>query len=135
MHKPVLNPDDAFHVIGFTERDSLEYSSFQMLHRLDAERAFAMLVYDAKARTVSWRLIEIYQIEADKHPGAENWSSESVKKYVMFEFFNDVAIRICKRLNVFLSPVIESISRKDVPSGATVLMLEPYCGSEANSDD
>ena len=121
-----MNPDDVFHIIGFTRQDILKGAQIRMMQlstlNLQAMeelwRRVGSLAMAVANGIVIREYVEVYFLSPFDVPGMVDMAERYGEDYQQVEFFNATALQLCRHYGIEIPPVIGQTTRAE--------LQEPY---------
>ncbi len=113
-----MNPDDVFHIIGFTRDEILDgglarlmsLSDKVTLRSLDLWQRFGPLVVAVQNRLVVQELVEVYFL-SPFDPESMRAFREQYGRYQIINFLNGTALRLYGEFQIALPPIVGQTTR------------------------
>ncbi len=108
MPQPELKGEDVFHVIGFTNQDILAGAQMNLMQ---------YLVDPRPPHSVVKELAEVYFLDRFVALDDDAFEQRYGNKYLTIYFYNETALALSHHYSILLPPVIEKITRANLPRG------------------
>lgn len=124
-----MNPDDGFHIIGFTRDEILAGGLARLMSLLDMvlrrsddlSQRLGPLVVAARNRLVVQELVEVYFLPPFD-PERMRAFREQYGRYQVINFLNDTAFRLCGEFQIVLPPIIGQTTRAQLDKTLGIFM-------------
>lgn len=128
-----MNPDDVFHIIGFTRQDILNGVQMGTMD-LSTQNLRAMgelwhrvgpLAIAVANGVVTREIVEVYFLSPFDVPGTVDMAERYGQDFQQVEFFNETALRLCRLYRIALPQIIGQTTRAELPEPYGISMRFP----------
>jgi hypothetical protein len=118
-------PNDVFHVIGYTREDITGGGMFRLLTLADVLfRRMGELHDQVGPLDAAFRAGKVVRedVEVFFYTPLDFGGEQFGRDYQMVEFFNDEAYRLCHEYHIGVPPVIRQITREQLPARMGIML-------------
>ena len=116
-------PDDVFHAVGYTIRDISDDAQFRLLGlsgRVMMEndklwRQLGPLVPAMESGKVKREFVEVLSVSPFLGDHEMPYTGPNNEMFLSIEYLSDAAFRLCREYGIQHPPVIEKVTRADIP--------------------